>query len=60
MLSFALGILSGIGLSFLAILVGKKNEVWINQPLETKPGMAEIIKKTNPIEEIINGWHSDR
>lgn len=52
--NFILGIFCGIGLSTLAIITGKKLEIYINQPLPDKPpGPAEIISRKNPLDEIL-------
>jgi hypothetical protein len=58
MLNYILGILSGIGLSILAVLVGKRFGEGINQPIDHLPlierkKMAEIISRKNMLDEIL-------
>jgi hypothetical protein len=59
MLNYILGILSGIGLSVIAVLVGKRFGEGINRPIEHLPfevktrRMAEIISRKNMLDEIL-------
>lgn len=62
MIYFILGIFIGIGLSLIAVIVGKKITVAINDSIHTIQPIknsfiqqkAEIIKKEDVIEEFLN------
>lgn len=50
LLSYALGVISGLVLALIAVIVGKKFETQISSPLVT--GKAEIIKRKDVIDQI--------
>lgn len=52
LLSYFGGIITGILLSLIAIIMGKKFEIQVNTPLVT--GKAEIIKRKDFIDDITN------